>query len=689
MVSAMNAVRNKEMSIYKAAAHFKVPRKTLDDRIKGHVQHGSRPGPSTVLSAKEEDALVSYLLYMAERGYPLTRTMVKAYAWAISKRSGKGDRSNLETGPGEKWWINFKQRHPQITLRRTDQLESSRAEALNPLIVREYFALLGKTLEENGLMNKPRQLYNCDETFLPLDGTREKAVTHKGTKNTYCQASGTSEHITLLCCASATGIPHPPMIIYAKSFPGGHYRFEGPDDALYACSELGWIDSELFLVWLKKVFLKHMVPQHPVLLLTDGHKSHITIDAIDFCRNNDIILFCLPPHTTHALQPLDVAVFKSLKDKFFKAVRALSFTKKNFVVSKREFSRVVKCPLEEAFSIPNIKSGFRKTGIFPFNPDAIPKHKMIPSSVYGLMSSESDSCLETSNSYPSSLSTPHSQSPSLSSQPADVGSPPASSSLVSPPLCDIPVSCDTPSAFQTPTPSTSAASGDSPGLCTQISTPSLGSSLGSPILNPLVVAGLVPEDLSDILATPPSGAAVAKKRTKRITGARNLTADEYVEMLRKDAEKKKEATELKEKRRAEKELKKKEREERAEERRKRKAEKRQEEKSKRRCLNRPRVLLESSSDSDMPHEEETAPRTKVSNRPQRNLQRPARFRDESDEGDGTLCEICHRNEPEGLASDTVFWVDCNVCGTWVHNFCAFKKNAVTRQFTCVKCSNNS
>ena len=72
--------------------------------------------------------------------------------------------------------------------------------------------------------------------FLPLNCIKEKAVTRRGTKNVYCQSYGTSEDITLLCCASAAGIPHPPMLIYAKSFPGGQYRFEGPDDAV--CTSL-------------------------------------------------------------------------------------------------------------------------------------------------------------------------------------------------------------------------------------------------------------------------------------------------------------------------------------------------------------------------------------------------------------------------------------------------------------------
>ena len=68
----------------------------------------------------EEDALVAYLLYMADLGFPLTRTMVKAFAWALAKRSGNGDHFNAETGPGEYWWTNFKSSHPEITHRRWD-----------------------------------------------------------------------------------------------------------------------------------------------------------------------------------------------------------------------------------------------------------------------------------------------------------------------------------------------------------------------------------------------------------------------------------------------------------------------------------------------------------------------------------------------------------------------------------------
>ena len=139
------------------------------------------------------------------------------------------------------------------------------------------------------------------------------------------------------------------MIIFAKSFPGGAYRFSGPDDdAVYAKSESGWIDSELFMAWMRKTFLRYCSSQRPVLLFVDGHTSHINLDVIDLAHENEVILFCLPPHTTHALQPLDVSVFKLLKSHFSKAVHTMSFAK-DFVVSKSEFARVVKIPFERAF----------------------------------------------------------------------------------------------------------------------------------------------------------------------------------------------------------------------------------------------------------------------------------------------------------------------------------------------------
>ena len=154
--------------------------------------------------------------------------------------------------------------------------------------------------------------------------------------------------------------------------------------------------DRLFLSWMTRIFLKHCGSQRLVLLFFDGHASHITLYVIDLAQENDVVLFCLPPHTTHALQPLNVSVFKSLKPYFSKAVKAVSFMKRDFIVSKRELARVVKQPFKKAFSISNIKAGFEKWGVYPYNPDAIDKTKITPS--FSSSTDESDTPVPASSS---------------------------------------------------------------------------------------------------------------------------------------------------------------------------------------------------------------------------------------------------------------------------------------------------
>lgn len=85
MEQAMKAVGD-GMSIPMASSTFSVPQKTLDDCVKGKVVHGTNPDPCTALSYEEEKSLTEYLVYMANSGFPLTRNMVREFAWAIAKR---------------------------------------------------------------------------------------------------------------------------------------------------------------------------------------------------------------------------------------------------------------------------------------------------------------------------------------------------------------------------------------------------------------------------------------------------------------------------------------------------------------------------------------------------------------------------------------------------------------------------
>ncbi len=85
-------------------------------------------------------------------------------------------------------------------------------------------------------------------------------------------------------------------------FTGKHFN---PDlsvgevpGTLYGMSESGWMDQELFFNWFSNHFLSHAVSCRPLILMLDSHSSHYTLELIKLVAENDVIIFCLPPHTT-------------------------------------------------------------------------------------------------------------------------------------------------------------------------------------------------------------------------------------------------------------------------------------------------------------------------------------------------------------------------------------------------------
>ena len=57
---------------------------------------------------------------------------------------------------------------------------------------------------------------------------------------------------------------------------------------------------------------KCSISQRPLLLLLDGHSSHFEPNSIQFAKDNQVTIFCLPPHTTHECQ-LDCSLFGPFK----------------------------------------------------------------------------------------------------------------------------------------------------------------------------------------------------------------------------------------------------------------------------------------------------------------------------------------------------------------------------------------
>jgi hypothetical protein len=84
-----------------------------------------------------------------------------------------------------------------------------------------------------------------------------------------------------------------------------------------ALSYNGWTDNTIGFLWFVHVFLvqifEHSNPNFPVMLVIDGHESHIGRQLLQKAHEKGIIVCKLPAHTTHRLQPLDVGVYGVLQ----------------------------------------------------------------------------------------------------------------------------------------------------------------------------------------------------------------------------------------------------------------------------------------------------------------------------------------------------------------------------------------
>jgi DDE superfamily endonuclease len=106
------------------------------------------------------------------------------------------------------------------------------------------------------------------------------------------------------------------------------------------------------------------------LLILDGHGSHATPEFDQFCTQNRIITICMPPHSSHLLQPLDVACFSPLKRAYSREIQQL-IRQGIHHIDKDDFLAAYASIRTLALSETNIKSGFQATGLIPFDPQRI------------------------------------------------------------------------------------------------------------------------------------------------------------------------------------------------------------------------------------------------------------------------------------------------------------------------------
>ncbi|KAK2578414.1 hypothetical protein KPH14_012584 [Odynerus spinipes] len=134
-----------------------------------------------------------------------------------------------------------------------------------------------------------------------------------------------------------------------------------PPGSQATISDNGWINGPAFLLWLQ-FFVEQVRPNkdRPVLLLLDNHESHKYFPALDYATKHNIIFISFAPHTTHRMQPLDVAVYGPIKKYFEQELNTFQKNHPGRIINQYDISKLFEAAYSKGASVKNAVEGFKK-----------------------------------------------------------------------------------------------------------------------------------------------------------------------------------------------------------------------------------------------------------------------------------------------------------------------------------------
>ena len=147
---------------------------------------------------------------------------------------------------------------------------------------------------------------------------------------------------------------------------------DGPEGTIWSYQANAWMDDDIGHQWFQQVYLANCGPARPQLLVLDSPHSHEVLDMLEIAQEQEIHVLVLPPHTTHALQPLDKVVFKPFKTAYKRACTEFLASHPTSTINKGTWPRLLKQTWDSTMKESLIMKAFEATGIHPVNRSRIP-----------------------------------------------------------------------------------------------------------------------------------------------------------------------------------------------------------------------------------------------------------------------------------------------------------------------------
>jgi hypothetical protein len=356
-------------SIRAAAKLYEIPLATLHHRAQGRLSRVDIRPNGYKLTQLEEDSLVEWILSMDLRGAAPRPATVREMANILLAARGSYPPPTV----GKNWSSTFINRRDEIRSRFSRRYDYQRALNEDPKSLREWFTTVQRVIDENGI--QAEDIYNFDETGFAMGLiSTQKVVTRA---EYYSRRSilqpGNRGWVTAIEAICADGYSLPPCVIFKGKVAIAGWFDNLPRDWRFEVSNNGWTTDEIGLRWLEKLFIpstNSRVRGRFRLLILDGHGSHLTPKFDRLCAENNIIPLCMPSHSSHLLQPLDVGCFAVLKRTYSRFISDLARRGYNHI-DKFDFLEDYQHARQEAFQSGTIQNSFAASGLVPIDAERV------------------------------------------------------------------------------------------------------------------------------------------------------------------------------------------------------------------------------------------------------------------------------------------------------------------------------
>lgn len=249
-------------------------------------------------------------------------------------------------------------------------MSKSRASVTEVFICRWFSEVEILLNDYKEVLNDPERIFNMDETGMCPTTTRAVVIAEQGKPAYNVSASSDKENITILFTVNAAGEIAPSLTVFAYEPLPKNCIDKAPKGWRIGKTENGWMTSASFFEYFANIFHPYLLEKQttfPVIVFLDEHKSHMSYHLSEFCKAKDIILVCLPPNTTHIMQPLDVAFFAPLKKMWNKVIQTWRIHHEGIGLHKFDIPTVLSDIIRRGNFVKDIQSGFKCCGLYSFD----------------------------------------------------------------------------------------------------------------------------------------------------------------------------------------------------------------------------------------------------------------------------------------------------------------------------------